>query len=808
MKKMLAMACGWALVVSMVQAVETAGVLSDDGKTLTVDVAENEVAEFDSATLLANVSVITNVVKTGLGRLDLGDEDDLSSYMGTITIKAGTWRAVAPASFGHTATTNAGPVVVEPTGAIELKTATKSKFILTYKTFRLSGTGPYGKGAVIFNCTLDQGGKTMGDCVLLDGDTLIAMTNNAHFYWNTDKFMKVKLNGHTMRVRTDYTAKNFIVGYPQFDDAQGGEIFLDKITMQFMNGSGKVFLKPFDDGRIVVTNGAGLQFSAIYGQLLWGVDVYTNGFLQCAGNWVHTNNDGTVNFANVTNRNLWRGPVRMHQDWTDFRIVKGDKDGSTMGFDGPISGGGIYAFKGAKTGNNSKFTPYLHLYCPTNSFTGGLVADEINLYLWHDGALPAEGGPLMATNSNVMLMDTVHSLPGATFSCTGSVNNARGVWNGPVAKTEMGKLIYNSLVGGGTLDVQQGTFKIVPKEPRAKLAGLIEGDIFSGSADAVRVAVASDSTTARAITNRLALGAAALYDAKYRDFWVYDKTIDGHRYRGFTYSGWLWNDTDADETWTFAGAAGTLFSVWIGDTRIIRTGWDGKTIAKEKVTLKPGANRFVATVYNSDSGATPRYGNGITNGVWNVPNFGLGYRKGDWVDDVNVADFSPLMDPGDGSLLTYRRPEDVECPLPTTDWVEPYGNAGATFTNICVRYGAALDLGGADYVVDTLSGVPTIQNCPTFMVKGTLALETFNVAQGRKLVTSGVLAFAPGAQITLDEPMADVATGDYPLVEATGGVTGAPTLPRLAEYRLWRVETTAAGVTLQRLPKGTAFLLR
>ena len=125
----------------------------------------------------------------------------------------------------------------------------------------------------------------------------------------------------------------------------------------------------------------------------------------------------------------------------------------------------------------------------------------------------------MATNSNVMLMDTVHSLPGATFSCTGSVNNARGVWNGPVAKTEMGKLIYNSLVGGGTLDVQQGTFKIVPKEPRAKLAGLNEGDIFSDSANTIRVAVGADSTTASAITNRLAMGATALYDEHYRDFW-------------------------------------------------------------------------------------------------------------------------------------------------------------------------------------------------------------------------------------------------------------------------------------------------
>jgi len=87
-------------------------------------------------------------------------------------------------------------------------------------------------------------------------------------------------------------------------------------------------------------------------------------------------------------------------------------------------------------------------------------------------------------------------------------------------------------------------------------------------------------------------------------------------------------------------------------------------------------------------------------------------------------------------------------------------------------------------------------------------LDVSNVALGRKLQTSGVLAFASGAQITLDAPLAKVTTGDYPLVEATGGVTGAPTLPRSAEYRLWRVETTAAGVTLQRLPKGTAILLR
>ena len=806
MKKMLMIACGWTLAVSMAQAVETAGVLLDDGTTLTVDVAENTAAEFDSSVLMANVSTITNVVKTGLGRLDLGDEDDLSAYMGAITVKAGTWRAVATGNFGNTfPNVSAGPVVVEPTGAIELKTSVKSKFSLTNKLFRLSGSGPYGAGSVIFNCTADQGGRTMGDRVILDDDTLIAITNNAHFYWNNDKMMKVKLNGHNLRVRTDYSIKNFIVGNPQFDDAQGGEIVIDNVVMQLMNGGSTRFLKPFDDGRLVVTNGGGLQFSAIYGQTLWGIDIHSNGYLRCAGNWVHTNNDGTVNFVNVTNRNLWQGPIRLHQDSTRVVINKGDRDGSTMNLIGPISGGGLYVYKGSPA---SAYTPYFHLYCPTNSFTGGLATYLMNLYLWHDGALPANGGPLMATNSTVMLMDSVFTLPGATFSGTGSVNNARGVWTGPVAKTETGTFNYNSLVGGGSLDVQKGTFKIVPKEPRAKLAGLIEGDIFSGSADAVRVAVASDSTTARAITNRLALGAAALYDAKYRDFWVYDKTIDGHRYRGFTYSGWLWNDTDADETWTFAGAAGTLFSVWVGDTRIIRTDWDGSKIAKEKVTLKPGANRFVATVYNSDSGATPRYGNGITNAVWNMKNFGLGYRKGDWVDDVNVADFSPLMDPGDGSLLTYRRPEDVDCLNPSTDRIDDVGNLGADFTNVCVRYGAALDLDGADYAVDTLSGVPTIQNCPTFTVKGTLALETSNVAQGRKLVTSGVLAFAPGAQITLDTPQADVATGDYPLVEATGGVTGAPTLPRSAEYRLWRVETTAAGVTLQRLPKGAAILLR
>ena len=664
---------------------------------------------------------------------------------------------------------------------------------------------------MIYNCTADQGAASFGEYVYLTDDTLVSVTNVAHIYWNNDKYMKVKFQGHDLRVRVIGSARNFMIGHPQFEnDSEGGNLVIDACGFQFMNGSAPSarHLLPYDGGRVIVTNGGIFQLSAVYCPMQWGIDVYSNSYLRAGGGWTYTNSAGAVVFANVTNRNLWHGPIRLHQDRTGISFIRGDYEGTTMNLIGPISGGGIHAYKNTKTGNRSNYTSYLHLYCPTNSFTGGLSTDEMNLYLWHDGALPASGGPLMATNSTVMLMDTVFTLPGATFSGTGAVNNARGVWTGPVAKTETGTFNYNSFVGGGSLDVQKGTFKIVPKEPRAKLAGLIEGDIFSDSADAVRVAVASDSTTARAITNRLALGAAALYDAKYRDFWVYDKTIDGHRYRGFTYSGWLWNDTDADETWTFAGAAGTLFSVWIGDTRIIRTGWDGKTIAKEKVTLKPGANRFVATVYNSDSGATPRYGNGITNAVWNVKNFGFGYRKGDWVDDVNVADFSPLMDPGDGSLLTYRRPEDVACTIPATDWVEPYGNAGASFTNVCVRYGAALDLDGADYAVDTLSGVPTIQNCPTFTVRGTLALETSNVAQGRKLVTSGALAFAEGAQITLDAPLADVATGDYPLVEATGGVSGTPTLPNTADYRLWRVEATATGVTLQRMPKGTTVIVR
>ena len=801
-KRLLIAVCGMSFLATVSYAAETTGVLSEDGKTLTVNVDEGTVAEFDSSLLLANVSSVTNVVKTGLGRLDLGEEDDLSAYCGAFTISQGTYCIAASNNLGCvTSSTGVAPVYVKETGAIELKTTIKDKFRLPRKTFYLAGTGPYGDGAIIYNSP-DQNGASLGEYVYLTADTLVSVTNAAHIYWNNANGMKVGLNGHNLRVR-GHRSKSFIIGYPRLDDPQGGQLIVEGSILQLFNGEGNYFT-PYDAGQVVITNSGTLQLSGLPGRFLWGIDVYSNCTLQCAGNWKHTNEVGEINFVNVTNRNLWRGPLRLHQDRTLVNIVKGNNDGSTIGFAGPISGGGIFARKSSKT---AVYTPYLHLYCPTNSFTGGLVADTIQLYLWQNGALPAVGGPLMATNSTVMLMDMAYSLPGAIFSGTGSVNNARGGWTGPVTKTETGTLNYNSLVGGGTLDVQQGTFKIEPKESRAKLAGLNEGDIFAGTANAVRVAVAADSTTASAITNRLAMGATALYDVNHRDFWQYDTNVVGHVFRGFTYSGWLWNNTDADETWTFAGVAGTLLSVWVGDTRIFRTGWDGLTLAKAKATLKPGANFFVVTVYNSAPTA-PRYSDKITNGVWNVKNFGLGYRKGDWVDDVNVADFSPLMDPGDGSLLTYRRPEDTECPIPGTDWVEPMVNRGATFTNVCVRYGAALDLGGADYAVETLSGVPTIQDCPTFTVRRNLALDVSNLALGRKLQTSGVLAFAPGAQITLDTPLAKVATGDYPLVVATGGVTGAPTLPNTADYRLWRVETTATGVTLKRMPKGTTLYLR
>lgn len=146
------------------------GELSADGKILTVNVAGGEVKSFDPSTLLADGSVVTNVVKTGAGRLDVPSSVDISSYMGGITVEGGTYRCENPNALGCWNSDDAGVFKVLEDAAVEFSPPEGLVFKSDKKRFSVSGRGPAGDGAVIYSPASGQtGGTALGSELYLAG---------------------------------------------------------------------------------------------------------------------------------------------------------------------------------------------------------------------------------------------------------------------------------------------------------------------------------------------------------------------------------------------------------------------------------------------------------------------------------------------------------------------------------------------------------------------------------------------------------------------------------------------------------------
>lgn len=75
-------------------------------------------------------------------------------------------------------------------------------------------------------------------------------------------------------------------------------------------------------------------------------------------------------------------------------------------------------------------------------------------------------------------------------------------------------------------------------------------------------------------------------------------------------------------------------------------------------------------------------------------------------------------------------------------------------------------------------------------------------------MTDGAIAFGSGAKLELDYPVAKVASGDYTVIEAAGGITGDVSLPSSADYALWRIGVSGNAVILKRLAKGLCISVR
>ena len=278
------------------------------------------------------------------------------------------------------------------------------------------------------------------------------------------------------------------------------------------------------------------------------------------------------------------------------------------------------------------------------------------------------------------------------------------------------------------------------------------------------------------------------------DFWANNNHT-------WIYTGYLWNRTAADVTWTFAASFDDHAWLMIDGQEIvhnINSGWTRKS-----VTLSPGPHA-IEIRYSDGSGNVGPVMGGLPGG--------LCYST--VIDSTNPADYSVLTDPGDGSLLTTRADE----------------SAGGAFADVVwdIAAGATLDLGGQTFALDTLRGAGTLANGVlsggnTVLSPGgdgalgvmTLTGIAFDGAVGYRadvgpggtsdrIDVSGALDVSD-MRVTVNNPADLQPQAAYLLLQADGGLDGLPDDSALPDK--WRVLRQGNTLVLLR-PSGTLMQLR
>lgn len=711
----------------------TTGVLSGDGKVLTVDVSGSDA--FDPSLLSDNLSTVTDFVKTGDGTLTVSS--DISAYKGRISVSNGTYVAEIPAALGDSSSGTAKAFEVSDGATLELHATDGSNpFTVTKKTFIIGGTGVDDTGCVVHSGLGQFSRGSLGTNIVLRSDALVSVKDNFHVYWNQSKTY-IRPNGHVLTLMP-YSGRSFILGYPQVVDAQGGGIVVGNDTLTVMNPDASFGA----DGVVVVTNNAAFELSAMYGQFNSTVKMTASSTLraktQITAEGMHTDVNALNGPVELCGRVL---PVTMGYN----------KEVSAISFKGKISDGGFSITRDSRV-TDAQF----HLFSPENDFMGGVTAAAgIDVYLWADGALPANGGALSLADGCAYLNSfDYYNLPSASFGGSSSVSGGIGKWTGTVEKTGDGTMSYDSSVDGAALSLKGGTVRFNTSN-RSKIAGLYEGRyVYKKNTNPDYTHFFSGKYFP---TNSIANCTKCSYDLNYALWQVPD--VAGSETRAvIVYKGWIWNNSNAPVTWSFAGSEAYMTKLEINGTTVYEQQYNisgTKYIGHGTATLQPGANSFFYGVYMGGLTGGPNSsfsdGSPAAGGKWKA-NFGLSVNKSG-EDTLLVAEYEPLVDPGDGSLYTYALPGDKNIVRPGVD-VPPSDLNGTlpSFDAMAFAAGTSIDFDGATgYTMSALSGFPAIANCAALTVTDGWTLDASEMSSDGsvKLTTAGAFELADGVTVSL-----------------------------------------------------------
>ena len=742
-----------------------------------------------------------SLVKLGNGTVTVDDASGIGSFSGDIHVFKGGWSVGTAAGFGTPTGTSAGSTWVYPGGCVLITDVTVPH---TGETFHLAGTGIsdwYGWGAIRFPSSSQEStvmaAGAYGSRWILEDDATVMLATGPSVSGQASFLpaVNLELNGHELTLwRGHYGTIATTKLYGNFNSVTGAGGIVCKNGVQFID---YCFSLPGTAANSIVLQNARLNvWETKAMNTPWRLVARPTPIADWHGNattqaalmprlrlyaWGNRDRAGEHDFQ------IWPGPVTLEGDLGIE--MENQSRSQPMTFTNKVTGAGGFAVTTGKA--------WLYLDCPENDFQGGvtLCGPDDRLVLANDGALPADGGRLLMTNSTVSFPSSVSapwSLPALELAGASEVRNCQGSWKS-VTALDGADAAYNSTLGASNLILKANSKLTVHSlfNP-ADYAGWEERyDVNRSTTDFDSLPVISTRLYPHYVENN------AFRDIKDSN----NATRTGTR--TIAYATYLWNHNSTNETWTFAGHFGAHIYLWLNDQLICQITGDNswKTPYRVTGTLHPGANRIVFLSDNNNYGATwdP---NNETIGLWAGVNYlGFAYAVGD-VPVTDPADFHVPTDPGDGSFCTTKCGDET---LDGIAWAP-------SFQNLAMEADSTLCLDGA-LSVETAKGAGLVTN-GTLTVTRALDVDPTIFERNGGIAVDGDLVFGSGAKVSFadSDNYSKEAAGAYTLATATGTITGfdSSMLELGGKRRCWKVQLINGGkeLVLELIPPATTFICK
>ena len=721
------------------------------------------------------------LVKEGDGTLVM--DTAISGFTGPVVIKDGVLKCDVTLGLG--ADTTSSHVYVRDGATFFVHRVSDSENIKNNnRNLHIVGTGHNGQGAL----NVDKARKSnsynpagiYGKTLYLDGDATAV-----HPSWAI-LASPINLNGHTLIVKS---ADSFSAGgawcnatYQAANVNGPGKMVIDDSIFYLQ---GNKFVGNADECEIEIRDNGGFRFwGSTYTGFTWpfrftGTTCWLWGDNVNGNMRFNVNSNTNVYYSSAVNR--VRNPVILENSTLKMRTQSGLVDNWVF-MDGPISGNGNINLECDTTGMTFP-AGRLSLLNPANSFTGTATVDKGLLYVYEPGSLPSTVNLVVsrshALNYKLQKPNVVPEYFGAEFLSpnpqtlgpltftgvadsgtyhSGRIQGGSGTFS-RIDKQSPNTMEYYSGIGSPLLNVEGGTVKL----PRGPAPGLWEGTNTT--------AIGGIFSASGASTNLIARGPNILNNTLFAHFAAKASA-------NTSYTGYIWNRTGADATWTFAMSAQQFTRMDIDGVEVMRqrrkTPPDDSPNDDwhkfETITLSPGPHLVHIRCYTHWLYSTTNMF-GATGGTARWPNdFGFVFDKQGRT--VNTSDFTGgdyssitsnfevVLDPGDGSLFT-RSLDEADLPH---------------FDEMRFAPGTTLDLNGNAYVAGTIAGLPEVVStatdalaAPSLTITNRFVVNAADLAADstRKMSLAMPLTFGAEADVTVTNLEA-LPHGTYTLAEVSG----------------------------------------